>query len=112
MIARCVYLEGSIEDSRKKEFEKFLIDEIVPLMKRFPGVLAVRVMTALQVEDEGRNLCISFESMYPDLATMEFAFTQPIRGMLKKKLSEIIPLFHGRMFHITQNVLVEECLGT
>jgi hypothetical protein len=112
MIARCVYLEGTIEDSKKEEFEKFLIDEILPLMKRFPGVRSVRVMSALRVEDEGRNLCISFESIYPDLATMEFAFTQPIRGMLKQKLSEIMPLFHGKMFHITQTVLADEFLAT
>jgi hypothetical protein len=101
-------LEGSIEDSKREEFEKFLIAEILPLMKRFPGVVSVRVMSALYVEDEGRNLCISFESIYPDLAAMEFAFTQPIRGILKRKLSEIMPLFHGKMFHITQNVLADD----
>lgn len=110
MIARCVYLEGSIEVAKKMEFHQFLVNEIVPLMKRFPGVLSVRVMSALQIEDEGRNLCISFESLYPDLDAMKYAFAQPIRGELKQKLSEIMPLFKGRMFHITQNVLTEEFL--
>ena len=110
MIARCVYLEGSIGAENRVAFETFLIGEIVPLMKRFPGVLSVRVMSAMEIEDDGREISISFESLYASREAMNFAFTQPIRGQLKKKLGEILPLFNGTMFHITQNVLVDDTI--
>lgn len=99
-----------MQTERRQNFETFLIEEIVPLMKRFPGVLSVRVLSAMEVEDGGREISISFESIYPSKEAMDYAFTQPIRKELKTKLGEILPLFNGRMFHITQQVLAEEKL--
>lgn len=111
MIARCVYLEGDFAPGKREEFEAFCVQEILPLMKRFPGVLSVRIMSALDIEDSGHALRISFESIYPSREAMDYAFTQPTRQELKKKLAEKLPLFKGRMFHITQQVLTDETVG-
>ena len=56
MIVRCAYLEGRVEAANLARFDDFIAREIVPVMKRFPGVRSVRVMRALSVEDDGRGL--------------------------------------------------------
>lgn len=110
MIARCVYLEGCLPEENRQDFFNSITKEIVPLMKSMPGVLSVRVLAAMEIEDEGRDLRITFESIYPSKEAMNFAFSQPIRSQLKAKFNEILPLFKGRVFHITQQVLAEESL--
>jgi uncharacterized protein (TIGR02118 family) len=107
MVVRCVYLEGTVDGEDRERFDRFMVEEILPLMKRFPGAVSARIMRQLSVEDGGRPLYMTFETVYPSLEALEYAFTQPIRKELKAKLSEIMPLFGGRMFHITQELLGE-----
>jgi hypothetical protein len=107
MIVRCVYLEGDVNKAEQERFDAFLVDEILPLMKRFPGALSTRIMKSGSIEDGGRQIYATFETVYTSQDAMAFAFTQPVRKELKAKLAEILPLFHGRMFHITQEILGE-----
>lgn len=107
MIVRCAYLEGDVLPENRARFDAFIAAEVVPLMKRFPGVQSVRVMRAAAVEDGGHSLYMSFESAYPSQEALDFALSQPIRLELRAKMKEILPLFQGRMFHITQAMIAD-----
>lgn len=108
MIIRTACFEGTVKPGDVDRFDVFVADEVVPLMKRFPGVRSVRVLRALSIEDEGPLLYMTFESCYDSVEAMERAFADPVRQVLKAKIAQIWPLFHGRLFHITQKVLVDE----
>lgn len=108
MIVRCAYLEGSVRPEHRSRFDAFIRVEIVPLMKRFPGATSVRVMRADTFEEDGPSLRMTFETVYPSMEAMERAFAHPVRHLLRQKLNEIMPLFEGRIFHITQTLLADE----
>ena len=46
MCVRTTYLEGIVDPEDIDRFDTFIAHEVVPLMKRFPGVRSVRVMRA------------------------------------------------------------------
>ncbi|KQX86725.1 hypothetical protein [Variovorax sp. Root473] len=108
MIVRTACLEGSVKPQDIARFDAFITSEVVPLMKRFPGVRSVRVMRAQSIEDDGPKLYMTFESAYDTVDAMANAFAHPIRQVLKSRLAEIMPLFDGRLFHITQYLLADE----
>lgn len=108
MIVRCAYLEGRVESENIVRFDAFIAREIVPVMKRFPGVRSVRVMRALNVEDDGPSLHMTFESVYDSVEAMNQAFSLPVRQELKARMKEVLPLFTGRLFHITQELIADE----
>lgn len=110
MIVRCAYLEGSVSPEHRARFDQFVITEIVPLMKQFPGATSVRMLRAETIEDGGPSLYMTFETIYPSVQIMKDAFAQPIRRVLREKLNEILPLFDGRIFHVTQTLLTDETL--
>jgi hypothetical protein len=108
MIVRTACLEGTVKPEDIDRFDAFIASEVVPLMKRFPGVRSVRVMRAQAVEDNGPMLHMTFESVYDTVDAMDHAFAHPVRQMLKRKMAEAMPLFEGRLFHITQKLLADE----
>jgi hypothetical protein len=112
MIVRTACFEGTVKPEDIDRFDAFVVDEVVPLMKRFPGVRSVRVLRAVSIEDDGPLLHMTFESSYDSVEAMERAFVDPVRQALKARIAEIWPLFHGRLFHVTQKVLSDECVAT
>lgn len=108
MIVRTAYLEGEVAPQNMERFDAFIATEVVPIMKRFPGVMSVRVMRAQGIEDNGPALYMTFESVYDSVEAMNHAFFFPVRQELKAKMAEIIPLFKGRLFHITQHLLADD----
>lgn len=108
MIVRTAYLEGRVLPENAQRFDAFISTEVVPILKRFPGVKSVRVMREQGIEDGGPSLYMTFESVYDSLEAMNHAFTFPVRQELKTKMGEILPLFEGRLFHITQHLVADE----
>ncbi len=108
MIVRTACLEGRVQPQDIDRLDVLVATEIVPLMKRFPGVLSVRVLRALSIEDDGPLLHLTFESAYESEDAMRKAFLDPVRQELKAKLSLITPMFIGRLFHITQKLIADE----
>ena len=110
MIVRVACLEGHVAPENRARFDEFIAREIVPVMKRFPGARSVRVMRAESIEDEGPSLYMTFETVYESVQAMQHAFTFPVRQELKARMKEILPLFSGRLFHITQQLIADERL--
>ena len=74
-------------------------------MSRFDSAQSVRVMRAQDIDDGAPPIYMTFETVYPSEEAMLYAFSQPVRAELRAKLAEILPLFHGRIFHITQTLM-------
>ena len=108
MIIRSAVLEGSVKPEDSARFDAFISNEIVPLMKQFPGVKSVRVLRANLIDEGGTPLHMIFESKYESMDAMNHAFTHPVRLELRAKLKEILELFEGRMYHVTQDVLADD----
>lgn len=112
MIVRTACLQGSVKPQDIDRLDRFVAEEVVPLMKSFPGVRSVRVLRALCVEDDGPLLHMTFESAYDDEQAMRSAFTHPVRSELRARLEHIKPWFEGRMFHITHKLIADEILDS
>lgn len=102
MIVRGAYIRGSIAAAHREQVVTFLHAEIAPIMRRFPGARHVRILISDSIEEDGPNICLSFETTYDSLAAMEHAFTFPVRQELKLRMKEVLPLISGaQLFHIT-----------
>lgn len=108
MIVRTACLEGRVQPQDIDRLDALVATDIVPLMKRFPGVKSVRVLRALSIEDDGPLLHLTFESAYESEEAMRQAFLDPVRQELKAQLTRITPMFTGRLFHITQKLIVDD----
>lgn len=108
MIVRTACLQGHVEPRNIERFDAFIRTQIVPLMKQFPGVRSVRVMRALRTEDGGPHIHMTFESIYDSQDAMTLALAHPVRQQLKQRMAEILPLFTGHLFHITQRLIADE----
>lgn len=71
MIVRCACLQGDVDPENRMAFDRFMASELRPLMKRFPGVISVRIMRAERIEDGGPPIYMTFESVYPSIEVME-----------------------------------------
>lgn len=102
MIVRGAYIRGSIPPQHREQVMQFLHGEIAPIMRRFPGARHVRILISDSIEEDGPNICLSFETTYDSVAAMEHAFTFPVRQELKLRMKEVLPLISGaQLFHIT-----------
>lgn len=102
MIVRGAYIRGNIPSANREQVMRFLHKEIVPIMRRFPGARHVRILISDVIEDDGANICLSFETTYDSLEAMEHAFTFPVRQELKLRMKEVLPLISdAQLFHIT-----------
>lgn len=110
MIVRSACLEGQPKPGQARTFDELIVREIAPLMQEFPGVRGTRILRSAVVEDGGPALYLSFESVYDSQEAMRTAFAAPIRQQLRARLAEIMPLFDGRLFHITQELLHDDRL--
>ena len=108
MIVRCAYFEGAPAPEHKESFDRFFAEEAPVILKKFPGIISLRIMKAQSVEDNGHQIYLSVESVYPSLEAMKHALTQPAREEFKARMMSIMPMFKGRMFHITQELVAEK----
>jgi hypothetical protein len=67
-------------------------------------------MRAQTIEENGQPLHMTFESVYDSVEAMNHAFTFPVRQELKAKMAQIMPLFTGRLFHITQHLIADDAV--
>ena len=104
MITRYALFEGEIKAGQEEAFRADVLAKILPLWKKMPGALAVRVGFA-QSRDEGApNLSMILAIDYPDLQAVKAVMASPERAASAQATQEVLTLyFKGRIHHhVTQ----------
>ncbi len=104
MYVRCAYFEGDVDPADRERFDSFMETEIMPRLAKMPRVRAVRLLRGREFEDDARRFYQTIEQDYESLEDIRNALASDVRTALRAKLSEIMPLFEGRLSHINHHV--------
>lgn len=100
MITRYALFEGSVTPGQEQAFRDAVLAEILPVWRRFPGALDIRV-TFSDSRDEGAPefpLILAID--WPDLATVGAFLAHPIRMEGRAATEAVLSrFFKGRIHH-------------
>jgi hypothetical protein len=100
VITRYALFEGAIKAGAADAFRKAVLEELVPLWRAFPGVVAVRVSFAEERDDGAPELALILATDYPDRAVLSAALTSDARKASRAATERILPrFFSGRIHH-------------
>lgn len=100
MITRYALFEGKVNEGQEAAFRAPVTAEILPLWKRFPGALSVRVSYAVKRDDGAPEFPMILAVSYPDVAAVDAALASPIRTEARAATESVLArFFAGRIHH-------------
>ena len=106
MLTRTALDEGKIHPGQGDEFFRRVREELEPLWRRFPGVLAVRVQRTQSADPDARPIAMILEMDFADMAAIERCMASPIRPESHAATVEVMKLFDGRFYHLVAEASV------
>ncbi|MBP2232774.1 antibiotic biosynthesis monooxygenase (ABM) superfamily enzyme [Azospirillum agricola] len=100
-VLRCAFFRGRVSPGREAEFEALLAERLVPLWRRFPGALEVRLLRPLDADDHAPPLALVLSVRYPSLRVMREALASDIRERTREPTRDLLAMFEGEVFHAT-----------
>ena len=104
MHIRCAYFEGEVAPEMRARFDRFMDAEIMPRLTSMPKVRAVRLLRGEAFQDGAPGIYQTIEQEYDSIADIEAALASEVRREMRDKLTEIMPLFKGRIWHINHRL--------
>lgn len=102
MYIRYAFFEGVVNDEDQQNFDNHVQNEMLPLIRNFPGLISVRVLRPGMIEDQLPKAYMILEMSYASPADMEQALKSPERELNKQKTEQILPLLkNGVVRHMT-----------
>ena len=100
MLTRTAIYEGTIQAGQEETFFRRVRDELEPLWRRFPNVIAVRVQRTRSADPDARPIAMILEMDFPDMAAIEACLASSIRPESHAATVEVMKLFDGRFYHL------------
>jgi len=100
MLTRTAIYEGAIHAGCENEFFQRVRDELEPLWRRFPNVVAVRVQRVRSKDPDARPVAMILEMDFPDMASIEACLASPIRPESHAATLSVMKLFDGTFYHL------------
>ena len=100
MWVRSAYWIGAIRAGREAEFAGLLDDDLVPAMRRLPGVQGVRTLWPKRREDDPPDLACQVVVEFADRADLERMLASSERQALRPRVLALREMFDGALSHI------------
>ena len=100
MLTRTAIYEGRIHTGQEETFFRRVREELEPLWRRFPNVLAVRVQRTRFSDADAIPVAMILEMDFPDQAAIDACLASPIRPESHNATVEVMKLFNGRFYHL------------
>jgi hypothetical protein len=106
MLTRTAIYEGTVRDGCEEEFFGRVRDELEPLWRRFPGVMAVRVQRLVSKDPDARPIAMILEMDFPDQKALDACLASSIRPESHAATEAVMTLFEGRFYHLVSEATV------
>lgn len=100
MFTRSAVFEGRIHPGQEEAFFALVESELVPIWKRMPQALAVRVMRTLDTDPEAPQIFLVQEVDYPSRQAVAEALASPVRAEGRAATDRLAELYEGRFYHL------------
>jgi hypothetical protein len=100
MITRYALFEGQVHAGQTPAFRQAVLAEMLPVWKRFPGALSVRVTFAEARDDGAPEYPLILAIDWPDRQTVDAFLDHPIRMEGRAATQSVLDrFFSGRIHH-------------
>lgn len=100
MFTRSAIFEGAIHEGKEEEFFAMVEDRLLPIWRRMPGALNVRVMRPLRSDPGSAPIILVQEVDYPSMEAIDLALESPVRVEGRAVTDDMMKLCNGRFYHL------------
>lgn len=100
MIVRSAVLEGRVAPERRAAFDLAMSTGVVDAIRRYPGLVDVRLRRPVEAEEGAPPVYLVFELYFDTLEAMKAALASPIRQEVRGVIAAAMKDFEGRVYHL------------
>ncbi len=99
MIVRSAFLEGTVTEADRAEFDAHMAGPVLTAIGTYPGIQGVKLRRLVQADEGAPVLYMVFDLYFADLAAMEAALATPTRQAVRQQIAQMMSRFQGRVYH-------------
>jgi hypothetical protein len=100
MFTRSAIFEGAIHEGREDEFFRVVEEQLLPIWKKMPQALNVRVMRTNNSDAGAAPIFMVQEVDYPSMEAVNEALQSPVRLEGRVVTDELMKMCNGRFYHL------------
>jgi hypothetical protein len=100
MIVRSAVLEGRVPQDRKAAFDDTMATAVVAAIRRYPGLVDVRLRRPVEAEEGAPPVYMIFDLYFETLQAMKDALASPVRQEVRGVIAAGMKDFEGRVYHL------------
>ncbi|MCZ8103267.1 MAG: hypothetical protein ACRCU1_03815 [Alsobacter sp.] len=100
MIVRSAVLEGRVPEDRKAAFDDTMATAVVAAIRRYPGLIDVRLRRPVESEEGAPPVYMIFDLYFETLQAMKDALASPVRQEVRGVIAAGMKDFEGRVYHL------------
>jgi antibiotic biosynthesis monooxygenase (ABM) superfamily enzyme len=104
MWIRAAFWVGSVKPGSESQFRSLIGEQMVPSLKKLPGVGDAKARWPAQSEDSPPEIACQLLVEFSDRAALEQMLASAERRALRARVGELIALFNGHLSHINYEV--------
>ncbi|HVV92484.1 MAG TPA: EthD family reductase, partial [Hyphomicrobiales bacterium] len=94
------YLEGSVDEQDREEFDRRVRETIMPAIRTYPGIEDVRLRRLAVADGDAPPVYMIFDLYFASLQAMDDALASATRATVRAGIASAMPLFKGRVYHL------------
>lgn len=103
MIIRCAFLEGTVAEADRAEFDAHMSGPVMAAIATYPGLRDVRLRRLARGEEGAPGIHMVFDLYFDSLQAMDEALASPTRQAVRETIAQGMRLFQGRVYHLVFN---------
>ncbi len=100
MIVRSAVLEGHVMPGREAAFDAVMAGEVLAAIRRYPGLVDVRLRRPVEQEEGAPPVCMIFDLHFRSLQDMKAALASPTRQEVRAIIMAAMQDFQGKVYHL------------
>ena len=99
MFVRCAFFKGKIVPGKKRAFQKYLHNNLVPLWSSFPNLLELRVIQEIESDGPDNPFPLVMVMQFKSHEDIKEALNTQIRWESKEKSKNLLEIFDSIVIH-------------
>lgn len=100
MIIRSAYLEGSVAEADRAEFDAHMGGAVLQAIATYPNLRQVRLRKLARGEEGAPDIYMVFDLHFDSLQDMDAALASATRQAVRESIAQGMRLFRGRVYHL------------
>lgn len=100
MIIRSAYLEGTVAEADRADFDAHMSGPVMAAIATYPGLRQLRLRQLQQADEGAPPVYMVFDLVFDSLQAMDAALASPTRQAVREIIAQGMKPFKGRVYHL------------